>query len=195
MLNNLITSHGFVKAVQYSGYLILGLMLLACVLVHPRFVPSSLRTGPATTPSPVELFKSKPYTFLVLGIVFVSWGLFFPIFYIRKLTNLLISEPSSPSRSPCPRSESPVKHHKLPPRHSECSRRRWSDLSKLHSRLFGRSQPPHGHVYRSWYPRFLSIWRKYIRWISHCRSLIWFLFRWISIACGSNSHFHGYPSE
>jgi hypothetical protein len=84
MLNNLIATHGFPKAVQYSGYLILGIMLLACALIHPRFVPSSLRSGPAKTPSPAELFISKPYTFFVIGTVFVVFGLFFPSFYIRS---------------------------------------------------------------------------------------------------------------
>jgi hypothetical protein len=34
-------------------------------------------------PSPVELFKSVPYSLLVAGLFFVAWGLFFPIFYIR----------------------------------------------------------------------------------------------------------------
>lgn len=84
MLNNLIASHGFPKAVQYSGYLLLGVLILACALVHPRFVPASLRTGPMKKPSPAALFKSKPYSLLVAGLFFVAWGLFFPIFYIRK---------------------------------------------------------------------------------------------------------------
>jgi len=88
MLNNLIASHGFPKAVQYSGYLLLGVLILACALVHPRFVPASLRTGPMKKPSPAELFKSKPYTLLVAGLFFVAWGLFFPIFYIRMSSYL-----------------------------------------------------------------------------------------------------------
>jgi hypothetical protein len=84
MLNNLIATLGFPQAVQYSGYLILGIMLLACALNHPRFVPSSPRSGPAKTPSPAQLFISKPYTFFVIGTAFVVFGLFFPSFYIRS---------------------------------------------------------------------------------------------------------------
>lgn len=84
MLNKLIALHEFSKAVQYNAYLILGIVLLACALIHPRFVPSSLRSGPAKTPSPAELFISKSYTFLVIGTVFVAFGLFFPSFYIRS---------------------------------------------------------------------------------------------------------------
>ena len=83
MLNNLIAAHGFPKAVQYSGYLLLGVLVLACALMHPRFVPASLRTGTMKKPSPAELFKSRPYTFLVAGLFLVAWGLFFPIFYIQ----------------------------------------------------------------------------------------------------------------
>jgi hypothetical protein len=90
MLNNLIASHGFPKAVQYSGYLLLGVLIMACALVHPRFVPASLRTGPMKKPSPAALFKSKPYSLLVAGLFFVAWGLFFPIFYIRRPQSFLV---------------------------------------------------------------------------------------------------------
>lgn len=83
MLNNLIAKHGFPKAVQYSGYLLLGTLVLASLLMHPRFVPASLRSGPMKKPSPAELFKSKPYSLLVAGLFFVAWGLFFPIFVSR----------------------------------------------------------------------------------------------------------------
>lgn len=80
MLNNLIDRHGFAKAVQYSGYLLLGTLVLSSLLMHPRFVPASLRSGPMKKPSPASLFKSKPYSLLVAGLFFVAWGLFFPIF-------------------------------------------------------------------------------------------------------------------
>jgi MFS family permease len=80
MLNNLIASHGFEKAVQYTGYLILACLVLACALLHPGLGPN--KNAPPK-PSPKQLFESKPYTIAVVGLFLVAWGLFFPIFYLQ----------------------------------------------------------------------------------------------------------------
>ncbi|KAL7423460.1 hypothetical protein Q5752_001040 [Cryptotrichosporon argae] len=80
MLNNLITRHGFEKAVQYTGYLLIGVLALACALMHPRLGANAHKQPP---PSPKELFQSRPYAVAVAGLCFVMWGLFYPIFYIQ----------------------------------------------------------------------------------------------------------------
>ena len=79
MLNNLIVTHGFQKAVQYSAALITGCLALSCALMHPRL---PVRKG-APKPTPKELFSSKPYALVVAGLFLVAWGLFFPLFYLQ----------------------------------------------------------------------------------------------------------------
>ena len=80
MLNNLIASHGFRRAVQYTGYLVMGCLILANLLMHPRLPPA--KPGVAK-PSPKEIFASTPYRLLVLGLFLTAWGLFFPIYYLQ----------------------------------------------------------------------------------------------------------------
>lgn len=85
MLNKLIVQHGFERAVQYTGYVILAALVIACALMHPRFVPASMRPAGADAkkPSPKQLFSKKPYALLVAGLFCVAWGLFFPIYYLQ----------------------------------------------------------------------------------------------------------------
>lgn len=80
MLNRLIQSHGFERAVQYTGYLLLGCLILANALIHPRITPGS---GSGPKPSLKVIFSDKGYSMLVTGLFFVAWGLFFPIFYLQ----------------------------------------------------------------------------------------------------------------
>jgi len=80
MLNKLIASHGFRKAVQYTGYLILGCLVLAACMMHPRLPP---KKGGAPKPSPKEIFASPAYSVLTAGLFLVAWGLFFPIYYLQ----------------------------------------------------------------------------------------------------------------
>ena len=80
MLNHLIQSHGFEKAVQYSGYLLLGCLVVANALMHPRLPPNP---NAPPKPSPRVIFGDKAYTVLILGLFFVAWGLFFPVFYLQ----------------------------------------------------------------------------------------------------------------
>lgn len=81
MLNNLIASHGFEKAVQYTGYLLLGCLIIACALMHPRFPPRN--PNPPPKPSPAQLFRDPTYSLVCAGLFCVVWGLFFPIFYLQ----------------------------------------------------------------------------------------------------------------
>ncbi|WRT66384.1 uncharacterized protein IL334_003339 [Kwoniella shivajii] len=80
MLNNLFKSHGFEKAVQYTGYLLLGCLILACALLRTRL---PVKKGGPPKPTPKELFSSVPYTLVVAGLFCVTWGQFFPVYYIQ----------------------------------------------------------------------------------------------------------------
>jgi len=80
MLNRLIRSHGFERAVQYTGYLLLGCLILANALIHPRLPPTPKSVQ---KPSMKDIFSDKAYCMLVAGLFFVAWGIFFPIFYLQ----------------------------------------------------------------------------------------------------------------
>ena len=73
MLNNLITSHGFPKAVQYTNYLILGAMVIAILTMHPRIRPDP---HPPKKPSPKQLFQDLPYSIFVSGVFIIALGFF-----------------------------------------------------------------------------------------------------------------------
>ena len=96
MLNRLVASHGFEKAVQFSGYLVMGSLIIACALMRPRLPPNKKS---APKPSPKQIFSSVPYCFVVAGLFCVAWGLFFPIFYLqvylhsRKVLGLKLTTP------------------------------------------------------------------------------------------------------
>ena len=80
MLNNLIASHGFPKAVQYTGALLTGCLGIAFAIMRPRLPPN--KNGPPKA-SPKQIFASTPYRFLVAGLFCVTMGLFFPIYYLQ----------------------------------------------------------------------------------------------------------------
>ena len=81
MLNNLIAKHGFEKGVQYTGYLILGCLILAFALMRTRLPPAPSHQKPDIK----GLFTHKAYLVLIAGIFLISWGLFFPFFYLQVL--------------------------------------------------------------------------------------------------------------
>ncbi|EIW68513.1 hypothetical protein TREMEDRAFT_32024 [Tremella mesenterica DSM 1558] len=85
MLNNLIASHGFRHAVQYTGYLIMGCLLFSIILMKPRIPPNP---NAPPRPSPKQLFSSLPYTLLCAALFFISEGIFFPIFYLQVYAQL-----------------------------------------------------------------------------------------------------------
>jgi MFS family permease len=94
MLNNLIQSHGFEKAVQYTGYIMLASLVLACALMHPRLGPNKHHVD---KPRPKQLFKSQPYTLVVIGLFLVALGLYFPIFYLQVSSTGPIHRRCSPT--------------------------------------------------------------------------------------------------
>jgi hypothetical protein len=52
MLNNLFISIGYAKAVRATGYLLLGCLVIACVLIKPRLPPRKLRPPHMQFPAP-----------------------------------------------------------------------------------------------------------------------------------------------
>ncbi|KAK8845614.1 hypothetical protein IAR55_006330 [Kwoniella newhampshirensis] len=84
MLNNLIAKHGFKLAVQYTGYLLMGCLIVANCLMRTRLPPKHVS---ALKPSPKDMFSSVPYCFLVAGLFLCAWGIFFPFYYVQDLGN------------------------------------------------------------------------------------------------------------
>lgn len=78
MLNRLFnnSSLGFGWTVRVTGFLILGLLAIACIGIKERLPP---RRGAILLPS---AFLNLPYTFTVVGLFFMFWGLYTPFFYI-----------------------------------------------------------------------------------------------------------------
>ncbi|ORY33482.1 major facilitator superfamily domain-containing protein [Naematelia encephala] len=81
MLNNLIVSHGFEKAVQYTGCLLAGCLVLAMVLIRP-FGGVRARKD-AIKANPREFLKDPVFVLCIVGIFFGTWGIFFPVFYLQ----------------------------------------------------------------------------------------------------------------
>lgn len=87
MLNKLIASVGFAKAVQYTGYLVLGLMLIGLALIRPN---GGVRASKTDAPVDVKSFFKEPaYLLVIAGVFLVAWGLFFPIFFIQVSHRLI----------------------------------------------------------------------------------------------------------
>jgi hypothetical protein len=81
MLNKLIVSVGFTKAVQYTGYLLLGFMVIAMILIRPF---GGVRRSPLAAPVDVKSFFKEPaYLLVIFGVFAVSLGIFYPIFFIQ----------------------------------------------------------------------------------------------------------------
>ncbi|WVW83925.1 hypothetical protein I302_105948 [Kwoniella bestiolae CBS 10118] len=80
MLNRLIKSHGFEKAVQYTGYLLLGCLITANLCFKTRVPPKGHGND---KPSLKDIFSDLPYCLVVAGFFLVTWGQFFPIYYLQ----------------------------------------------------------------------------------------------------------------
>lgn len=148
MLNNLIISHGFKKAVQYQGYLVLGFLILSNLLMRPRPVPKERQTTTAVaipTSSVKKIITEKPYALLVMSICLITWGFFFPPFFLQvrlkvgeetKLINPALRE-TEQYRS---------KYRKIHYRDPKRGFSRWTNHSQFPRRSFWTHQHPHHHV-------------------------------------------------
>ncbi|KAJ6482133.1 major facilitator superfamily domain-containing protein [Mycena vitilis] len=79
MLNNLLFRHGFVVGVRATAALITGLMLLANLLIRPRYPKNRL----VSKASLRLILTDLPYMTFVVGGIFIMLGLFYPIFYLQ----------------------------------------------------------------------------------------------------------------
>ncbi|KAJ3574979.1 hypothetical protein NP233_g1396 [Leucocoprinus birnbaumii] len=81
MLNNLFEKIGYRKAVQASAGMVTGLLVIACLLMHPRLPP------PAQLPdfwkSVKRFSRDGPYVSAALGLMVFPIGMYYPLFYIQ----------------------------------------------------------------------------------------------------------------
>lgn len=88
MLNNLMSTHPFTKSVQYTAYLLLGCLLVGRILMRPvakgKLVATAQGIEVHRPKSDIKgLFKSRGYTYLVIGLCLVCLGIFAPSFYLQ----------------------------------------------------------------------------------------------------------------
>ncbi|KAJ7119481.1 major facilitator superfamily domain-containing protein [Mycena epipterygia] len=81
LLNSLIFRHGFVVGVRATAALITGLMLLANLLMRPRYPKTNLVLKASLRLS--GILTDAPYMAFVVGGLFIMLGLFYPIFYLQ----------------------------------------------------------------------------------------------------------------
>ncbi|KAJ7902706.1 MFS general substrate transporter [Mycena olivaceomarginata] len=79
MLNNLLFRRGFVVGVRASAALITILMLLANLLMRPRYP----KNQPAARTSLSLILTDLPYMMFVLSGIFIMLGIFYPMFYLQ----------------------------------------------------------------------------------------------------------------
>ncbi|KAJ6602504.1 major facilitator superfamily domain-containing protein [Mycena vulgaris] len=79
LLNSLLFRHGFVVGVRATAALITGLMLLANLLMRPRYP----KTRPVAKAALRLILTDVPYMVFVLGGLFIMLGLFYPVFYLQ----------------------------------------------------------------------------------------------------------------
>ncbi|KAJ6451780.1 MFS general substrate transporter [Mycena sanguinolenta] len=81
MLNNTFDSLGFPNAVRASAGLISGLLIIACLLMHPRLPPAT--TQPSISKALPRFARDAPYVFAVLAMSSYTIGFYFPLFYLQ----------------------------------------------------------------------------------------------------------------
>ncbi|KAJ7246882.1 MFS general substrate transporter [Mycena haematopus] len=81
MLNNTFDSLGFPNAVRASAGLISGLLIIACLLMHPRLPPAA--THPEILKALPRFARDAPYVFAVIAMCAYTIGFYFPLFYLQ----------------------------------------------------------------------------------------------------------------
>ena len=75
MANRLLVSHGFGQAIRALGYLVLGLLVVAQLLVRTRLPGRRQRKGPPPPPPDMRgIVTDAPYLFAVFGIFAAMLG-------------------------------------------------------------------------------------------------------------------------
>ncbi|KAH7103228.1 MFS general substrate transporter [Auriculariales sp. MPI-PUGE-AT-0066] len=90
MLNNLIETHGYAYAVRATGYLILGNLTIASVLIKFRIPGRKHRPPHMQLPPPDmgAIMRHTTYWVATAGVFLLTWGIFFPIFYLQVFAEL-----------------------------------------------------------------------------------------------------------
>jgi predicted MFS family arabinose efflux permease len=85
MLNKLFEKIGYAKGVRASGYIILGCMVIANILVKPRIPGRKHRPAHMQFPAPdmKAILRHDAYWATIAGGFLIIWGLFMPIFYLQ----------------------------------------------------------------------------------------------------------------
>jgi len=81
MLNNLFERIGFGNTVRASAGLNAGLLLIACLLMHPRLPPPD--NTPALWKSLKKFSRDGPYVFAAIGLMAFPIAMYFPLFFIQ----------------------------------------------------------------------------------------------------------------
>ncbi|THU98498.1 MFS general substrate transporter [Dendrothele bispora CBS 962.96] len=86
MLNQLFEgSTGFAWGVRASGFVVLGLLVIANLLMTENRPKSA---GPAPKPDMKAILTDTPYLLSILAVFFLDWGVFFPYFYLQLFSIL-----------------------------------------------------------------------------------------------------------
>jgi len=81
MLNNLFVKISFGNAVRASAGLNAGLLLIACLLMHPRLPPPD--HTPNLWKSLKKFLRDGPYVSAAIGLMAFPIGMYFPLFFIQ----------------------------------------------------------------------------------------------------------------
>lgn len=80
MLQPLFESVGFAWATRIQGFIAIGLLILANLLIRSRLPP---RPSGSILPEP-SIFRDKAFTITTIGTFFQEWGLFIPLTYLTS---------------------------------------------------------------------------------------------------------------
>ncbi|KAL0958740.1 hypothetical protein HGRIS_014066 [Hohenbuehelia grisea] len=86
LLNNVLSRNGFAWGVRAVGFIDLGLLILANLLMKTRLPSRRQRAKAGVVNKPIAFKKiilDWPYMVFVAGSFLVFWGLFFPFFYLQ----------------------------------------------------------------------------------------------------------------
>ncbi|KAJ6604985.1 MFS general substrate transporter [Mycena sp. CBHHK59/15] len=84
MLNHLIPTIGFARAVRATGYVVLGCLVVGNAMMRTRLPPRSQRPH-AKTPDIKGFFTDVGYMCASIGLLIASVGFYFPVIYIQLL--------------------------------------------------------------------------------------------------------------
>lgn len=83
MINHLLQRTTFANTVRASGYLALGCLSVALLVMRTRKLPPMPGMAAQKMRSPLEFFKEVPYDLLIAGSFISISGVYFPVFYIQ----------------------------------------------------------------------------------------------------------------